>query len=291
LTDLNTYYARSGSSAPQDPVGLPTVADDATKRIYFEATKRYQDTIVPELEGGTTLRAFRTSDFQFGATTIASGSRLTGFAERLNILSGSDITNLSTKTLAGLEANFKDLRILGTQDIFSNSTDFKVSPATGSFKLSTFTKLTRKVDVMSSNPHIENLPSLFQDARLSHFPNFKYLPPTNVPKPGHLEGTPLGMYPQLAETPITTLEDLNRHLEGRQYTEYEFLDTSRDNNLICQMFKYDVYGFEKLSIIDFGEFADDDPYSPGKRIFFLGKMVRDANGSETFLNIFTLVFD
>ena len=69
------------------------------------------------------------------------------------------------------------------------------------------------------------------------------------------------------------------------------MDTSRDNNLVGQVFE--VYGreFDKLSIVDFGEFGDDDPFSPGKRVFFVGKLRKDANGAETFLGIFTIVFD
>jgi hypothetical protein len=71
----------------------------------------------------------------------------------------------------------------------------------------------------------------------------------------------------------------------------EFTDTSRDNNLIGQLFEYSSVGIEKLSIVDFGEFGDDDPFSPGKRVFFLGKIRKDSNGTETFMNIFTMVFD
>ena len=71
----------------------------------------------------------------------------------------------------------------------------------------------------------------------------------------------------------------------------EFSDTSRDNNLVGQMFEFDSTGIEKLSIVDFGEFGDNDPYSPGKRVFFVGKVLKDDSGSETFLNIFTVVFD
>jgi hypothetical protein len=44
-------------------------------------------------------------------------------------------------------------------------------------------------------------------------------------------------------------------------------------------------------MIDFGEFADDDPFSPGKHVFFLGKLFDDDTGDKTFLNLFTVVFD
>ena len=67
FTDHHTFYRASGSNG---------VAEDATDRIYFEATSRYQDVVVPELEPGTTSisRPFRTEDFSISGKTIASGT-------------------------------------------------------------------------------------------------------------------------------------------------------------------------------------------------------------------------
>ena len=44
-------------------------------------------------------------------------------------------------------------------------------------------------------------------------------------------------------------------------------------------------------MIDFGEFEDADPFSPGKHIFFVGKVFDDDEGDTTFINLFTVVFD
>ena len=65
-------------------------------------------------------------------------------------------------------------------------------------------------------------------------------------------------------------------------------------NILSQMFEYDGASgaVKKLSVIDFGEFPDEnDPSSPGKRVFFVGKIYRDQYGSLTFVNIFTVCFD
>jgi hypothetical protein len=72
----------------------------------------------------------------------------------------------------------------------------------------------------------------------------------------------------------------------------EFLETSRDNNIIVQPFEFrsDI-GFSKLAIIDYGEFEDEDPTSFGKRVFFLGKLLVDDFDQQTFVNVFTVVFD
>ena len=44
-------------------------------------------------------------------------------------------------------------------------------------------------------------------------------------------------------------------------------------------------------MIDFGDFEDKDPYSPGKHVFFAGKLMNDDTGDKTFINLFTVVFD
>jgi hypothetical protein len=288
FTDLHTFYTPSGSSGGEDPVGKPGVAEDASDRIYFEATDRYQDVIVPELEAGSSMRPFRTSDFVFSGKVVASGTVKTGFAQRVNILTGSKIRNVSGRSIEGITNNFADLRILGTHDEFSDTTGFELSTTTGSFAVSNGTKFGRTLTGLAV---LEDIPSLFGDRRFAHLPNFKYLPPVNVPSPGSPTGTPLGVYPNLDEPDILTLEDLELSLADKPMLRVEFTDTSRDNNLIGQLFEYSSVGIEKLSIVDFGEFGDDDPFSPGKRVFFLGKIRKDNNGTETFMNIFTMVFD
>ena len=288
FTDMHTFYVPSSSFGSGDPSALPDVAEDASSRIYFEATHRYQDVIVPELEAGNSLRPFRTADFEFEGKIIASGTFRSGFSQRATILTGSQIVQISEQSIEGITKNFEDLRILATSDPFSDTTGFVLTPPTGSFSLSNITKMGR---TNTNTVALEDVPSLFADRRFAHFPNFKYLPPRNTPIPGDLEGPPMGKYAQLNETEILSLADLEAELSGKSYVDIKFSDTSRDNNLVGQIFEYSSLGVEKLSIVDFGEFGDNDPFSPGKRVFFVGKLKRDADGSETFLNIFTVVFD
>lgn len=288
FTDRHTFYEVSSSAGSGDPTALPGVAADASSRIYFEATNRYQDVIVPELEAGNSLRPFRTSDFSFEGKTVASGTFNLGFAQRNTILTGSKIVNDAQRSLDGITKNFTDQQILGTKDPFSDTSGFKASITTGSFDITEVTKFDKTV---SGDVSLENIPSLFADKRFSHMPNFTYLPPVNMAQPGTSEKIPMGVYPKLNEREEYTLSDLENHLQDKQVVEVNFANTSRDNNIIGQVFEFDSTGVEKLSIVDFGEFSDNDPFSPGKRVFFIGKIMRDEAGSETFLNIFTLVFD
>ena len=48
---------------------------------------------------------------------------------------------------------------------------------------------------------------------------------------------------------------------------------------------------EKLAMIDFGEFPNEDPYSPGKDVFFVGKVLQDDNGMDTYVNMFVVVLE
>lgn len=281
FTDMHTFYATSGSQNPD-------VAEDASNRIFFEAADRFQDVLVPELVAGNSLRPFRTTNFQFDGHIVASGTFRVGYQKKVNILTGSKITSLSDKTLEGITQNFQDLRILATSDPFASTSGFEVSAPSGSFFYWDKMPMGRAFDGEVS---LEAAESLFADKRFSHFSNFTYLPPVNVPTPGALKGVPLGLYPKLNEPEVQSFSQLQEVLKDMQLLDVKFTDTSRDNNLVAQVFEFSSTGIEKLSIIDFGEFDDNDPYSPGKRVFFVGKLYRDANGAETFMNIFTVVFD
>lgn len=288
FTDRHTFYEASSSAGSGDPVAAPTIAADASSRIYFESSNRFQDVIVPELEAGNSLRPFRTSDFSFGGKTVASGTFNVGFSERVNILTGSAIPNDAQRSLDGITSNYTDHQILATEDLFSDTTGFELSAATGSFQISELSIYGR---TNTGNVVVDDIPSLFSDRRFGHMPNFMYLPPVNKPTPGAPSGVPMGVYPKLNEPDILTLQDLEESLVGKQRMTVEFSDTSRENNIVAQMFEFDSTGVEKLSIVDFGEFGDNDPFSPGKRVFFIGKIVKDSTGSQTFMNIFTVVFD
>ena len=281
FTDMHTFYAASGTLEPN-------IAENASDRIFFEAVNRYQDVIVPELEAGNSLRPFRTSDFYFDGKVIASGTFRVGHQKKGNIITGSSIYSIAERSLSGITQNFNDLRTLGTIDPFAMTSGFEASMTTGSFYFWNNMPMGRSFDGSIS---LEAAESLFADKRFSHYSNFAYLPPVNRPTPGSPSGIPLGLYPKLNEVPIVTFDELTDGLKDKQKIEINFSDTSRENNIVGQVFEYASTGIDKLSIIDFGEFDDDDPFSPGKRVVFVGKIYLDANGAETFMNIFTVVFD
>lgn len=291
FTDYHTFYETSGSQQ------IPSLADDATKRIFFEPYSRYQDIVVPELEAGSSLRPFRTSDFTVQGNTVASGTFQTGFIARSNIQTGSDLPAIFPEVLNGLEKNFTDQKIISTIDLFSLTNNFSISPSSCNFEESNvkFQKTSGK----DSKIRLEDVASIFNDRRFSHFPNFKYLPPQNLPFPGQLTGSNLASYPKLDEKDFdgsfTSISDV---LQGCPSKVFEFSETSRFNNFVCQAFETSEAGVDKLSVIDFGVLDDNNvrisenlTTRKSKRVLFLGKIRRDSTGAETFLCLFTVVIE
>jgi len=287
FTDMHTFYQASGSF---------NVAEPADNRLFFEATNRVQDVVVPELEPGNSLRPFRAGDFIVDGHTMASGSFKVGFIQRANILTGSKIPAAKESLLNSITTNFQEQRILGTSDPFSDTSDFTLSHDQVNFKLTKNTIFKRtppgkKLGHTYSSVDTNTAPSLFLDRRFAHFPNFDYLPPLNMPPPERELGDPIGDYINLNEPADQTFEEIKELLANRAKTIINFGDTSRDNNLACQIFEFSKDGVEKLTTIDAGEFDDGDPISPGKQVYYVGKILIDSTGAETFFNIFTLVFD
>ena len=89
-----------------------------------------------------------------------------------------------------------------------------------------------------------------------------------------------------------TLEDVERDVSFLPNQVVDFNNTSRANNVVCQMFETSGDRLTKLSMIDFGEFLTGDPERPTKRFYFVGKVFpTDKFGTKTYVNMFTLEFD
>ena len=249
-------------------------------------------------------------------------------------VSGSDISSKSTHTEISdaITEHFTDQMIIGSHDSFYLDSDFEISvtpsgdPTSPDYSKSGCVFEHEKINaegdqeklrfiITHFSPYffpygtsdisvddwpagisatIEQCESFFHDRKLSHLPNYSFLPPVNEPNLGTNDKTPLAKYADMGQKNILSSNQLLQTLAGRPYFDIDFDVTSRDNNILSQMFEYDGASgaVKKLSVIDFGEFPDEnDPSSPGKRVFFVGKIYRDQYGSLTFVNIFTVCFD
>jgi hypothetical protein len=329
FTDRHTFYQQD----PDDP----SIAEDHSNRIFFEAVAKDQDRIIVEtdaileIEGSPDrILPFRGKDFQVVQGTIVTGSvstissgrkfspyipgQLTGSV----ILSGSHIPQKSDEILETITRHFSDQMIIGDRDPFSDGAGFELTiipgpkgtgrnreiigytseggapiyKTTPTFDVSDFFPFNFADSDVGKEGTMESSESFFIDRKLQHLPNFKFLPPVNQLLPEERVPSQLGSYPNVQQQGLGTIQDLEASLENKPYIDIDFTVTSRDNNIISQVFEFGTDNkVRKLSIIDYGEFVDQDPLSPGKRVYFVGKIYKDMYGALTFINMFTIVFD
>ena len=303
--ELRVHFASFSDSGAFYTEKSGSYAEDITDRIQFEVNMRPQDSLVLEnppviasdrIAKQPSLKPFSTRDFNIAGTNIRDIRKgiyakfEDGKLKKTDLLTGSAIFEVADQICSSLSQNFTDMQIIGTTDPFDDSSDFEIFPESKTFTYQEFfrRRFGRLRRSFASTRYME---SLFQDRRLSHLPNYNYLPPVNKGVVGGDEQ--LGSYPNLNKKGFAGLRDLMGHLASKnaQYVEFEFTETSRENNIIIQPIEVQNDSIKKLEIIDFGEFQDADPDSPGKRVFFVGKIYADENGNSTYANIFTVIMD
>lgn len=287
------YVSFSDASAIYALDTLVSGGLDFTSRITFEAGNLPQDQIVYEVDDSGKLLGNFISE-QTNYTVTAGQIYLTGSegAAGNTIASGSQFSSLSELLTKASLDNFKRLSILSSPDpIFENYNEFKIYPESVSYDL-TPTKPIPKNAIQNIN--IDKVESLFYDKRLSHVPNFKFLPPINKPLPGRVNASPIGDYTNINQKPILEFSDLAVELSQLEKIGYkkeiQFIETSRDNNLLCQFFEMYDNQVSKLDVIDFGTFPADEN-GKVKHVFFVGKVFTDGHNVSTFVNLFVLVFE
>lgn len=265
---------------------------DFTSRIKFEAGNLPQDQLVYEVDdSGNLLGNFISQGLQY---TVVQGQILVTGSNDVSTTpaSGSQFNSLAGKLTEASLNNFKNLYILGSPDpIFEDFNDFQINTSLVSYTI-TPTKPISRTEIQNVN--IDNVESLFYDKRLSHIPNFKFLPPVNKPLPGSTEKTPIGNYVNINQNPILEYSDLvpelNRLEKDGFKKDIEFVKSSAENNLLCQFFEFYNNQITKLDVIDFGLFPPD-VNGISHHVFFVGKVFTDGDNVTTFVNLFVLVFE
>ena len=268
FSDSNTFYERD----------LASGSADAGKRIFLEAATSLRDQITFETDDSGLLIPYE---------SVKNNTSIAGDKILLNntiVSNGTSFASLSGEVLSSSIENFKNLMLLGTEDIFKDTSDFKLNRNTATFTITDTVPFAVNNDITETS--VDNVESLYQDKRLSHIPNFKYLPPVNKNS-----SVTIGNFSCLGEKEILTFEQLEKDLENKEKIEITFPSTSRENNLVSQLFELSEGKMKKLDIIDFGEFVTSDESKPDKQVFFAGKIFIDSKGMPTFVNQFVLVFD
>ena len=277
FSDYATFYESS--------IENPKVAENAVPRIQFEAANRPQDLVIPEFDDdGGMLYPAGEFDIVNGELKLLTGST--------NLLKGQDLVQSSSAAISDATQSFLDMRPLRSEEAVQKNTGFKISLKSKTFVVNSQKPLNKQDPKVML---LANAESLWQDKKLTHVKNFQFMPPINK-----VSSTELRSYPKLQQPTPTTYTDLSQELDGTgagnwsgvgDPAKIRFDKTSPSNNLVCQVWEVTSSSIEKLRMIDFGEFADDDPFSPGKHVYFIGKLLEDDTKDKTFLNLFTVVFD
>lgn len=314
------YYSFSDRGAfykVTDQFDSGSFSQNNTVHFALESCNLPQDQIVFESDdsGKLQVREFLTigsSSLRVFNGQILSASNLTN----VQFVSGGTelFFELATNILSGSLQNFKKQFILGSPDLVNpNFDDFIISNNDINFIVTDERPIASPTNGGTQQANINNIESLFSDKKLSHLPNFQYLPPKNKRKIGQQVGTPLGIYPRIGQAAYTTYEDIKKEISELEKIGFvetiEFKESSRENRLLCQFFEIGSDAVAKLDIIDFGIFtvtaedilnkvSDFDIQKAElegrqistKHVYFAGKMFVDDNQSHTFVNMFTLIF-
>lgn len=295
FTDGATFYSLDAVSG----------SADVTSRLYFEQGHLPQDQITFEADDSGKLKPFKNSQgiqvlgglIPVPATVTSdlfSGSQISTY----NFLTGTAFSSTAESLLASSVDNFKKLYVIGTKDVlFLEEESTKLSKQTVSFKVTENNPLPANKKVKD----LVVLPSIFNDKTFNKVKNFQYLPPinriydkfVNRKDPEVINDNSIGNYPQLSDFKGNYgFEELNvelKSLEEKGFKETVYFDaTSLTNKLFSQVFEITGNSLQKLDILEFGTFKHENKI---KQVFFVGKVFLDQYENNTFVKIFTLVFE
>lgn len=300
FTDASAFYRADIASGSQD----------ATSRLYLESCQLPQDDIVFLADDDGNIMPFRNSDgvqvaggrilqYSFTATT---GSVIEGSTQRVIAISGSTFASVADTLLASSLDNFRKMYLIASKDQIFEDDTFGIGPDNIEFVITNDRPIN---DPASYSAHVNSIDSIFSDPRCSHLANFKYLPPINKVTSQNIDKSDpratrdkaFGYYTPWGRTHVHALTYDQIMLELDYYAQLgysrtvNFDPTSRDNRLVGQFFEKTKNELKKLDVIEFGTFTTNKPSAPISQIFFVGKVVVDDKGTDTFLHLFTLVFE
>jgi hypothetical protein len=295
FTDGTTFYS-------------PDLIDgsaDATNRLYFEQCHLPQDQITFEADDSGKLKPFKNSQNievvggKIFAPTIKE-SEIAGnsSARSYEIIVGGEFVSSASTLIKSSVENFQNLYLIGTNDaLFLEDENFEVNPKAVNLYLTNQGPVTLASEYEKS---LNNMPSIFEDKQFSNVINFKYLPPINKIQNKDVDRTDvestalyqIGNYARLG----TYVEYTTFHLEnelaslekkGHKKT-FTFDPTSFKNMLVSQAFELLEDELLKLDVLEYGTYKYE---GVNKQVYFVGKVLVDDYGTNTFIRLFTLVFE
>ena len=282
LSDCNAFYDKAHN-------------DDVSQRLYFEVMERPENSIILEKDDSGKLINFNFSPTGslVGNNIFLKDTEITG-SLHLKAVTGSSFEVGENSVLDTSLRHFSKNYFIGTEDPLDNNR-FELNKSELTFTINNKQPFGRSPYGETIN--VNNAEPFFLDPKLTHLPNFKFLPPVNT------DNSPYGTFtdirsttretwqdikqrlgPQIFDEPDTTPIDednnIKSNLRGRaksksrkllvrgrlpaiqppkkENKDIRFVQTSTENNLIIQMFE-DAEGptMNKLDMIDAGVFTDN----------------------------------
>ena len=295
FTDAHVVYEKDEDEGHVDP----------TKKLYLEAHNAPQDQIVFEADDSGRLSPFNTvfaedKNLISGKIKKLETNYVSGTFSDI-ILSGSAFASQIEGILTSSVDNFRKLQIISTVDRLFNDDQFALSNNEINFDI----KPNVDTIQMVLPTHSTLVDSLFNDEKLRNLINFRWLPPIKKIKDGDYvdktdtidlitKGHGLGNYPPWGQIDKLTFDDISIELKGyEQDSRTVYFDpTSKDNDIIAQFFEITDNEARKLDVIDYGRVYNNSQNIKvaTHHVFFVGKLITDDNGSDSFIHLFTLVF-
>jgi len=218
------------------------------------------------------------------------------FIDLPNSVFASQIDGLLTSSFD----NFQELRSLSTIEPIFMEDKFVLSENNIQFDIGILPP--EIITYIRSTPSLNSIDSLFNDDKMSNLINFRYLPPivktnsTLLPDKTNIDNLQpylLGDYPPLGDNknPISFMQ-IKEQLKSFSSKTIDFIETTRKNNLLCQVFEVANGTVTKLDIVEYGDVKNDelDPNVVSNKVYFLGKTYLDDRGTTSYVNMFTLIF-
>jgi hypothetical protein len=266
FSDHGVFYRDAGNGS----------ADDAGSRLMFEAYN--SDTVIPEINQLGKISLDITSGRRIvNGQIVSTGSdmREATFASgSQNIFSGSE------EIVRDAIDSFDNLQIIGTKNNWAIEEYFNLSTSQ--------VNISRPLENRAK--HVNDIGPIFTMPSLVNLPAFRYLPPqVDVPAVGTV---PMATYRRLTDLPVTKFDAVKAKIESNALEKKTVTITSDDENLniVAQMFEINDLTVEKLAIVDYGSYKNDDGSDAGC-IYHLGKIFRDGRNVPKFVKIFTLIFE
>lgn len=294
FSDSSVYYRADVASGSQD----------ASLRLAFEACNLPQDHVTFQSDEFGQLKAFantsgvnvvsgRLLDYSLSSVT---GSVMSGSVQSMDAVTGQDFVSSVDDLIDASVENFVNLRTLSTFDELFDDDGFVINNSDITFTLTDAGPIS---DQTLHTANVNDLGSIFSDPRLSHIPNFQYLPPLNQVPDGvaldKSDATQTSQYRLGDYAPWGSVlpGGLSKEQVEMELAHYEALQcvrtvrfdpTSLNNRIVVQVMESGASKLQKLDVIEHP--VKNTP----QRYFFVGKTVTNENNVDAFVHLFTMVF-